>query len=268
MVHSHQVYIALLQQHLQVLLTLVTSVGAGLLALILWRRNLTTSYRAFTWYLVAECVTGLATAMIIWKASRNTASLSFQILQPVIWFFYIGVALEIYKKCLYRFKGIARVGQQVLVFGLLGSMVLSVSTVQPDWESSRHIGALNVLYITAAHRVITGGITLFLLLLAVVLNWFPVPIAANTIFHTAVSFFFFLSMTVAHLYRNLTGRDVTDVMNIAVMAMGTCCLVAWAVGMVSAGEADGEVPPRSPGDSSWLLAQMEAINRALMRVAK
>ena len=249
-------------------LSLITSFGAGIVASLLWRRNLVTSYRAFFGYLCAECVVGIASALFGLFGSRYSVGLAFLILQPVIWLFYIGVVLEIYRKCLSRFKGIARVGQQVLVFGLIGSMVLSVATIQPDLESSRHVGAVSVLYITAAHRVITGGITLFLLLLAVVLNWFPVPVAANTIFHTAVSFFFFLSMTVAHLYRNLTGKGATDTVNTAVLVMGAFCLLAWGWRLIPEGESVGGDPPGSTTDSGWLLAQMEAINRALMRVAK
>ena len=260
--------LALSQQTVGIVLTLVTSLGAGALAYVLWRRNLTNTYRAFSLYLIAECLTGLASAILNLVASQRVAGLSYQILQPVIWFFYIGFVLEIYRRCLHRFKGIARVGQQVLVFGLIGSMVLSIATVQPDLDSSRHVGAVSILYITAAHRVITGGITLFLLLLVVVLNWFPVPLAANTIFHTAVSFIFFLSMTVAHLYRNLTGREVTDNMNTAVMIMGSCCLLAWGLRLVPDGESDGNGGQAHPADSSWLLAQMEAINRALLHVGK
>lgn len=249
-------------------LSLVTSLGAGLVAVTLFRRGLVGSYRAFFWYLCAECVIGL-----VWSAIRSAGNnyyigLAYLISQPLLWVFYLAVVLEIYRKCLYRFRGIARVGQQILLFGLIGSMILSVATIQPDLELSRHLSAVKVLYVTAAHRVITGGITLFLLLLAVVLNWFPVPIAPNTLLHTAVSFFFFLSMTVAHLYRNLTGTDATDNMNAIVMVMGTGCLIAWGVRLVPEGESDGGIPGQSPKDGGWLLEQMEAINRALLRVVK
>gem|GEM_PF-2824901 len=249
-------------------LSLITSLGAGIVAWLLWSRNLMNSYRAFFWYLCAECIFGIAATLLQSFGSRNAVALAFLISQPLLWFFYVAVALEIYRKCLSRFRGIARVGQQLLVFGLFGSMILSVATVQPDLETARHAAAVNVLYVTAAHRVITGGITLFLLLLAVVLNWFPVPLAPNTLFHTAVSFFFFLSMTVAHLYRNLTGTDATDNTNIVVMFMATGCLIAWGVRLLPIGESDGGLPTGNPRDGSWLLAQMEAINRALLRVAK
>ena len=249
-------------------LSLITSLGAGIVALVLWRRNLMASYRAFFWYLCAECIFGIVSALLESFGSKKSAALAFLISQPLLWFFYVAVALEIYRKCLSRFRGIARVGQQILVFGLLGSMILSLATIQRDFETARHVGALNILYMTAAHRVVTGGITLFLLLLAVVLNWFPVPLAPNTLFHTAVSFFFFLAMTVALLYRNLTGKEATDITNAIVMVMATCCLIAWGVGLHPIGESDGGVPAGDPRDGGWLLAQMEAINRALMRVAK
>ncbi len=249
-------------------LSLITSLGAGIVALLLWRRNLVTSYRALFGYLCAEFPFGIVSALVQLIGSKKSSGMVYLISQPLLWFFYAAVALEIYRKCLSRFRGIARVGQQLLVFGLLGSMVLSLATIQPDLETGRHVGALKVLYITAAHRVVTGGITLFLLLLAVVLNWFPVPLAPNTLLHTAVSFFFFLLMTVAHLYRNLTGTEATDTVNTVVMVMGTCCLIAWGIRLLPIGESGGGVPAGDPERSGWLLAQMEAINRALLRVAK
>ncbi len=249
-------------------MSLVTSLGAGLVAGTLFRRGLMGSYRAFFWYLCAECVIGLAWLIIRWTGSNYFIGLAYLISQPVLWLFYIAVVLEIYRKCLHRFRGIARVGQQILLFGLIGSMILSVATIQPDLEVSRHLSAVKVLYVTAGHRVITGGITLFLLMLAVVLNWFPVPIAPNTFLHTAVSFFFFLSMTIAHSYRNLIGTDATDNMNAVVMVMGTCCLIAWGVRLVPEGESDGAIPAGDWKDGGWLLEQMEAINRALLRVVK
>ncbi len=249
-------------------LSLGTSLGAGLLAALLWNRGLASAYLGFVAYLLAEFVCGLTLTMAGLLFNSNEQVRFYLVLQPILWFFYVVMVREIHAKSLSRFRGIARVGQQVLVYGLIGSIVLSMSTVQPDLHSANHIGAIPILYLTAAHRVVTGGLTLFLLLLTAILNWFPVPTSRNTILHTTLAFFFFLSMTIAHLYRNLTGKAVTDQVNHGIMAMGALCLVAWAVFLRPAGEAAKSQGPASPEESSWIFAQLEALNRALLRVVK
>jgi hypothetical protein len=116
--------------------------------------------------------------------------------------------------------------------------------------------------------VVTGGLTLFLLLLTIILNWFPVPTSRNTLVHTTLAFFFFLTMTVAHLYRNVTGLEVTDQVNHGIMALGTLCLMVWAALLRPSGETALTEIAAVPAESSWIFAQLEAINRALLRVVK
>lgn len=246
-----------------------TSLAAGLLAALLWRRGLAPAYKGFMAYLLAEFACGITLHLVSALEFKSTAQAqSFLILQPIVWCFFVVLVREIHAKSLARFQGIARVGQQVLVYGLIGSVVLSLATVQPDLHSSNHAGAVPILYLTAAHRVLTGGLTLFLLLLTVILNWFPVPSSRNTLLHTTLAFFFFLSMTVAHLYRNLTGQVVTDFVNYCIMVMTTLCLVAWAVFLRPSGETAQLHSQRSTVESGWIFSQLEALNRALLRVVK
>jgi len=249
-------------------LSLGTSLGAGTLAFLLWRRGMAGAYKGFVAYLLAECVFGVVLAASGVLVKPRMQARVYLVLQPLLWVFYVVMVREIHAKSLARFRGIARVGQQVLVYGLIGSIVLSISTVQPDLDGSNHAGAVPILYLTAAHRVVTGGLTLFLLLLTVVLNWFPVPTSRNTFLHTMLAFFFFLLMTVAHLYRNLTGKEVTDPVNHGIMAMGTLCLVTWAVLLKPAGETARPPGPTGPAESGWFFTQLEALNRALLRVVK
>jgi hypothetical protein len=250
-------------------LSLGTSFGAGLLAALLWRRGLAPAYRGFVAYLIAECICGLTLSVATMQYRSSTVlARFFLVLQPILWFFYVVMVREIHIKSLSRYRGIARVGQQVLVYGLIGSIVLSVATVQPDLDPTLHGGSVPILYLTAAHRVVTGGLTLFLLLLTAILNWFPVQTSRNMIVHTTLAFFFFLLMTVAHLYRNLTGNEVTQQVNEGIMAMGTVCLMAWAVLLRPAGEAARPQGPAGPAEDSWIFAQLEALNRALLRVVK
>jgi hypothetical protein len=249
-------------------ISLATSLGAGILAVLLWRRGLASAYPGFVAYLIAECLLGITFAgaeVIVARAIHAIAAL---VCLPLLWIFYLVLVREIHGKCLARFPGIARAGQQVLVYGLIASIILSVVTVRPDLHAENHNGALGALYVTAAHRVITGGVTLFLLLLTVILNWFPVPTSRNTLIHTTLSFFFFLSMTVAHLYRNLSGKIFTSEVNLGIMAISTLCLGGWAFWLWPDGEVAVEPTSAYVDEASWIIAQMEALNRALLRAVK
>ncbi|MCA2971318.1 MAG: hypothetical protein INH43_22595 [Acidobacteriaceae bacterium] len=249
-------------------LSIATSIGAGVLALLVWRQGLACAYKWFVSYLVAESLLGFLYAGIGSQCSRTTQAAYFLIYQPVLWIFYLMMIREIHAKSLARFPGIARAGQQVLVYGLVGSIILSVVTVQPDLQTGNHDGATWVLYITAAHRVVTGGFTLFLLLLTVILSWFPIPTSRNTVLHTTLSFFFFLLMTVTHLFRNLSGKANTAEANLGITTLVLLCLAGWAKLLRPAGEVAMPPARTEVDDASWILSQMESLNRALLRGVK
>jgi hypothetical protein len=249
-------------------ISLATSLGAGILAVVLWRRGLAPAYPGFVAYLMAECLLGIIFAGAELMLDRAAHAIAALVCLPLLWIFYLVLVREIHGKCLARFPGIAKIGQQVLVYGLIGAIILSVVTVQPDLHADNHDGALGVLYVTAAHRVVTGGGTLFLLLLTVILTWFPVPTSRNTLLHTTFSFFFFLSMTVAHLYRNLSGKTFTSNVNLGIMTVSTVCLVGWAFLLRPQGEVVEALELTPLEETSWILAHMEALNRALVRGVK
>jgi hypothetical protein len=249
-------------------LSMVTSLGAGGLAVFLWRQGLRAVYPGFFSYLVAESVLGCLYAGIGFQFSRTVQAAYFLVYQPSLWVFYFLMIREIHAKCLARFPGIARAGHQVLVYGLLGSIILSVVTVQPDLQADNHEGATWVLYVTAAHRVVTGGLTLFLLLLTLILTWFPVPTSRNSVLHTALSFFFVLLTTMAHLFRNLNGKMNTSEVNLGITALVLLCLSVWAALLRPSGEVTASLESAELEDASWILSQMEALNRALLRGVK
>jgi hypothetical protein len=249
-------------------ISLATSLGAGTVAVLIWRRGLFSAYRGFVAYLIGECLLGIAFVGAKVTVARANHAIAALVCLPLLWLLYLVLVREIHGKCLARFPGIARAGQQVLVYGMIASIILSVGTVQPDLQAENHDGALGVLYVTAAHRVITGGFTLFLLLLTVILNWFPIPTSRNTLIHTTLSFFFLLSMTVAHLYRNLSGKIFTSEVNLGIMAISTLCLGGWALWLWPDGEEAVKPKPAHVGETSWIIAQMEALNRALLRSVK
>lgn len=249
-------------------ISLATSLGAGIVAVVLWRRGLAPAYPGFVAYLIAECLLGIVFGGAELMLDRAIHAIIALGCLPLLWIFYLVLVREIHGKCLARFPGIAKVGQQVLVYGLVGAIILSVVTVQPDLHAENHDGALGVLYVTAAHRVITGGVTLFLLLLTVILTWFPVPTSHNTILHTTFSFFFFLSMTVAHLYRNLGGKMFTSGVNLGIMAVSAICLAGWGLLLQPKGEVVAATESTPHEEASWIFTQMEALNRALLRGVK
>jgi hypothetical protein len=240
---------------------------SGILAWVLHRRGLFHAYRGFSAYLCADFVMGVISFLFLLFGTQRAFGYSYLIMQPIYWPLYLWLTLEIFDKALSRFRGISRVSQQVLVMGLLASLILSFATIRPELQPDLHKKGLLILYVTVGHRVVTGALTLFLLLITAFLGWFPVPLSPNVVFHTSLTFLFFLAMTVGHLYRNLTGEAVTQNMNTAIAIFAIVCMLLWIWRLRPAGEQVRGIT-NSATDSSWLLRQLDAINQFLLRVGK
>lgn len=251
-----------------VILSMISVAGYLFLALRIRHLGLTPYYAHFSRYLVAEAF-GVSTLVFLMLIRRpRWAAVAYMMLQPMLWIFYFLVTLELYRGVLSRFRGISRVVQRVLVAGLLLSVLASFSGIFADLQLDRHASAAYILFVTAGHRSVVGSLTLFLLILTAFLAWFPIPISRNAILHTTLFFNYFLFLTVGHLYRNLTGTAVTPAVNLSLALLTNICLGLWIWRL----RPEGEQPPKPPGKnlpaSGWLVEQMEALNRVLLRTPR
>ncbi|MEK7752111.1 MAG: hypothetical protein AAB654_09365 [Acidobacteriota bacterium] len=165
------------------------------------------------------------------------------------------------------FRGLASFGRKTLSVGLAICLVASVATLVVDASQSPGDFRL-LLAANLARRAIYSTLTLYVLLLAGFLLWFPVPVTRNLLLHTVLLFFFSLTGTALLFVRNLLGPSVIPQVSVALLAGNTICLAGW-LGLTRAGEhrPAGMRPHWRPETERHLLDQLSALNASLTRSA-
>lgn len=237
-------------------------------------------YRFFYWYLILwiafsglmEAVPRLVQAVrgqtyvpfftnayaYIWFASR-----------PVMWVCYILMVLEVYSLVLQKYKGIASLSRWVLSFSVAASLGISSLTLGADL-GSRAADIPMIRYCLVIDRGMHSSLVVFLLLIAVFLAWYPVPLNRNIIAHCLVFAVYFLAVSLVLFARNVFGKDLTPLSNVLLLGIVLGCVAAWSVFLTRRGEAIARVPRRQwvPGEEERLVEHLAAINASLLRVAR
>lgn len=226
--------------------------------------------RAYAWFFVYLCV-GVTQFLIAFPLNpgTNAYAWTYLISQPVIWFLYILIVLELYSLVLRNHKGIATLGSWTLSAALGISILISLLTLLPDL--GRAAGPYPVLgYYTVIERGVISSLVVFLLLITVFMLWYPVSLNRNIVLHVIVYFVYFLSSTVAFFVRNVSGYEFTGTVSAILIAIADVCLLAWIVFFNRRGEASTLVLRRQfhPQDEERLVKQLDAINAALLKAAK
>jgi hypothetical protein len=186
---------------------------------------------------------------------------------PPMWALFGYAAFELSSIALRDFRGLASFGQKTLLAGLTICLVASVATLVVDSSQSRGDFPL-LLAANLSRRAIYSTLTLYLLLLAGFLLWFPVPVTRNVLLHTVLFFFYSLTGTALLFVRNLLGPSVIPQVSAALLAANTICLAGW-LGLTRAGELRpaGMRPHWRPETERHLLDQLSALNASLARSA-
>jgi hypothetical protein len=188
---------------------------------------------------------------------------------PLFWLAYILVVLELYSLVLRDYPGIASLGRWVLIAGLVVSVGLSGLSLKIDLSNAGELYRL-ILYTTSIERGVMTSLAIFLLVIALFLMWFPVPLSRNVMMHSMVCALYFLGSTMGLLVRNVTGHGVTMAVNVAMSALDLTCLVLWAVLLTRAGEASTRLIRNNwrPEQQERLLEQLSSVNAVLLRAAR
>ncbi|MCX6633613.1 MAG: hypothetical protein NT090_00735 [Acidobacteria bacterium] len=186
---------------------------------------------------------------------------------PPMWALFGYAAFELSSIALRDFRGLASLSRKTLLAGLTICLVASVATLVVDSTQSR--GDFPVLLaFNLARRAIYSTLTLYLLLLAGFLLWFPVPVTRNLLLHTVLLFFYSLTATALLFVRNLLGPSVIPQVSAALLAGNTVCLAGW-LGLTRSGERRpaGMRLHWRPETERHLLDQLSALNTSLARSA-
>lgn len=234
---------------------------------IAWRLLALDLHKRYRWFFLYWILTGARSVLLIisWKDQWTYATI-WLYTQPFIWLVNVLVVLEIYSLTLGAHRGIYSLARWFM-FGAVGlSSCLAFFSLVPTWGEPKHGYEVALI----AERGIRTSLALFLLLMVVFIQLYPMPLRRNLVLHSFIFTAFFLSSSVAILYRNLGGWMASPLASQINMALGLASQIAWLALLSKQGEA---VPAtrrlhRDASDEKRLLEQLDAINATLLRAGR
>ena len=232
----------------------------------LYASGLHRKYRFFFWYLIFSFLQAGGSLLL---GSRSKAYFwAWLAAEPVVWFFYIQVVLELYWLILQDYKGIYTMGRWLVQAVFLISVAISTVSLLSSWNSV--LSSRILLYYTMIERGVVFSLVIFLLLMLVSVAWYPVPLSRNVMVYCVVYSIYFLSNTMGLLALNLTGQHITPLVNDAMSVVTALCFVAWLFLLNARGEGKKMVLRLKWNEEheKRLTDQLSAINSALLRAAR
>jgi hypothetical protein len=174
---------------------------------------------------------------------------------------YALVVLELYANVLRGRAGIANLARRYIKFalGLATAIALVLlALVQPM--------ATMTGYLACFERTVLSGLVVFLLLVAIFLIYYPVPLGRNVIAYSVGYVVYFLTNTAVMLSANLN-QHWTRQLNGVEMVVSVLCLLFWIMALSLDGESKVLVigHPWNRADEQRLRAQLDAINASLLQ---
>jgi hypothetical protein len=241
-------------------------------ALVIWRLysiGLAKTYRFF----LASMALGLVRSAALFPFSFHDA-VYYQVwalTQPVVWLSFILVVSELYSLVLKQYRGIFTVGRIFFFGGVAISALLSALTVLPTVGPAAPFSDYPVIYYySLIERGIVTSLAIFLLLLLLLVVWFPVPMSRNLLTHCVVYSAYFFANNVLALYRQMGGRSAAYAGNLARLTVGLACLMCWFLYLSRQGEErmTSLRLKRNPLKEKHLLGQLENLNATLLGTAR
>lgn len=239
--------------------------GSLLTAVKLYRTGLSCRYRIFFYYFIFRVLNG------IWPLCLDRRSEMYLrlwvISEPLIWMFYVGVVLELYKLVLERHKGLYTLGRWALYFGMALSVGLSVLSLLLRIKPAQRSRILP--YILPADRGVTLSLAIFLLLMLFLLSRYPVPLSRNVILHATLYTVFFLSNTLGNILSGVFRVGLYDSISTGLMVVSCACVYSWLFFLSPNGEeVRMNIVHFGPEHEERLLYQLDSLNTTLLRASR
>ncbi len=245
-----------------------SAIGSACAAVKLRLSGLSSRYRRFFEYMIFRSV--YIALMLCLDPKSKTYFYSYLLAQPIAWFYYVAVALELSKLVLERHKGFYWVGRWAMGAGVVISMLVSVvALIIKIAPQEPQVSLFAIGLAVGVERGLDFGLGIFLILMLFLLNWYTVPLSRNIAVHAPIYVLFFLSGALGTILRTFFGLSllaVTDAISLA----GPClCVWAWFFLLTPEGEeARVKVPWFAPAQEARILHQLDALNATLLKVAQ
>jgi len=189
--------------------------------------------------------------------------------EPLLWLFYVLVISELYSLVLRQYGGIYSLSRWFFFCATAASVLISALTVIPTISATPHRRWLLYSYLLAERGLVTS-LAIFLLLLLVLVTWFPVPLSRNLLTHCCLYSAYCFANNVVLLYLHVGVRFASHVSGSAKLSISLICLFCWVFLLSRAGEKRPAVIPlgRNPLEEKRLLDYLESLNATLIRTSE
>jgi hypothetical protein len=250
---------------LEIVLQVVSLIGASLLCFKLFKTGLWKRYPVFFWYFTFRIPDSIWPLFL--KADSSFYQHLWMLTEPVAWLFHILVVFELYRLVLEDHKGIYTLGRWAMYASLAIAIPISILSLIPHFtihtpDKTRYMG-----YEFATSRGIDFSLALFLLLILFFLSRYPIKLSRNVVVHAALYTILFFSDAFAVFLRTFK-IVATETLNIVVIGVYCACIVAWLILLSPRGEvAQAHLPSISPRREKNALRQLESLNATLLKVS-
>lgn len=229
-------------------------------AFVLHKRGLSASYRFFIAGLIVEALALLG--MLVTRTSPKIYVKVYATAQPILCIFYVLMVVEVFRKVFAAYPGIARFAQRVIIISMVLAFVVAIASTTGETNHLMRESTQMEMY-SVGFRAVTSALSLYLILIAAFLVWMPVPLPPNTIRHSFLFFFYFISTTSVHYILNVVGKTFVYRANLILSIVTLLVALCWLFLL----KPDGEMTPKSPAkpkaSADALLSRLESINKSL-----
>jgi hypothetical protein len=243
----------------QTFLVIQTAALIGLCIRFLW----TGLHRIYVWFFVYLLLALLQTAVLgLVPLSRHAYVLAWEITEGLIVSSYALIVLEAYSLLLRNLTGIASVSRRYIKVTLAAGVVagLSLTALEKTPKSIFN-------YFLICDRVMISSLVFFVLLSTIFLAYYPVPLNRNVVAYSIGYAIYFLTKATVLLIANMGSRWWQRGIDSVLIGTSTACLLFWLYALNRQGETKTVVVGHrwNREEEQRVLAQLEAINRALLR---
>ncbi len=226
-------------------------------------------YRALFAYLVFRFFYTFS-LLFIFRDLRSPAYARFwYITEPIIWFFYAIIVVELYSLILERHKGLYTLGKWALYAGMAIAILISGLALLPQWRRPGSQASRILREYFAIERGVDLSLFLFLIFILLWLTRYPVPLSRNVVVHSVVYSILFLSNTAGVLLLTVLGQEVHGYTNTFLLGIGAVCILIWLFCLTPKGEEVRlNLPKFGPEHEERILSQLEALNKTLLKVSR
>ena len=189
--------------------------------------------------------------------------------QTINVFMAVFVVQDVFRIALREHPAVASFARRTVLAAMAAAAIVALSGITLD--SAVLAGRSRAIHLFATfERSMNFVVLLFLLLISVLLLWFPIKVRRNIVVYISGFVLFSASRSFGLLLANLLPPSETRLVSTVLLGLTFVCLMIWITGIRPEGERVTATPGyrRNPETMQRLSHQLDSINAALTRFVR